>query len=166
MVTTVSCLLFGGVSGSAIADTAAIGSLVVPMMKEKGYEAGVCRSVAVRCRNPGAADAPLDPFSGLCLHFGRFDAAAFHVRGRPGADYRDGHHRGVHVVWKEVRLRHGRETVVAPGNMGRLQGCGTGADDADHHHRRHLVRDLHADRGSRGGGGLRFAHLHILLQGP
>jgi C4-dicarboxylate transporter DctM subunit len=40
VVTTVSCLLFGGVSGSAIADTAAIGSLVVPMMKKKGYEAG------------------------------------------------------------------------------------------------------------------------------
>ena len=40
VVTTVSCLMFGGVSGSAIADTAAIGSLVVPMMKKKGYEAG------------------------------------------------------------------------------------------------------------------------------
>jgi len=38
VVTTVSCLMFGGVSGSAIADTAAIGSLVVPMMKEKKYE--------------------------------------------------------------------------------------------------------------------------------
>jgi len=40
VVTTVSCLMFGGVSGSAIADTAAIGSLVVPMMKQKGYEGG------------------------------------------------------------------------------------------------------------------------------
>ena len=40
VVTTVSCLMFGGVSGSAIADTAAIGSLVVPMMKQKGYAAG------------------------------------------------------------------------------------------------------------------------------
>ncbi len=39
VVTVVSCLLFGGVSGSAIADTAAIGSLVVPMMKERGYSA-------------------------------------------------------------------------------------------------------------------------------
>jgi C4-dicarboxylate transporter DctM subunit len=37
VVTVVSCLLFGGVSGSAIADTAAIGSLVVPMMKQRGY---------------------------------------------------------------------------------------------------------------------------------
>ena len=39
VVTCVSCLLFGGVSGSAIADTAAIGSLVIPMMKRKGYAA-------------------------------------------------------------------------------------------------------------------------------
>jgi C4-dicarboxylate transporter DctM subunit len=38
VVTCISCLLFGGVSGSAIADTAAIGSMVIPMMKRKGYE--------------------------------------------------------------------------------------------------------------------------------
>ncbi len=37
VVTIVSCLMFGGVSGSAIADTAAIGSLVAPTMKQKGY---------------------------------------------------------------------------------------------------------------------------------
>lgn len=37
VVTIVSCLMFGGVSGSAIADTAAIGSLVAPTMKAKGY---------------------------------------------------------------------------------------------------------------------------------
>ena len=37
IVTVISCLLFGGVSGSAIADTAAIGSLVIPMMKRQGY---------------------------------------------------------------------------------------------------------------------------------
>ncbi|MDR1935222.1 MAG: TRAP transporter large permease [Candidatus Accumulibacter sp.] len=37
VVTIVSCLMFGGVSGSAIADTAAIGSLVAPTMKERGY---------------------------------------------------------------------------------------------------------------------------------
>lgn len=37
IVTIVSCLMFGGVSGSAIADTAAIGSLVAPTMKQRGY---------------------------------------------------------------------------------------------------------------------------------
>jgi C4-dicarboxylate transporter DctM subunit len=37
IVTVASCLMFGGVSGSAIADTAAIGSLVVPAMVNRGY---------------------------------------------------------------------------------------------------------------------------------
>jgi C4-dicarboxylate transporter DctM subunit len=37
MATVASCLMFGGVSGSAIADTAAIGSLVIPMMVQRGY---------------------------------------------------------------------------------------------------------------------------------
>ena len=38
IVTVASCLMFGGVSGSALADTAAIGSLVVPSMVARGYE--------------------------------------------------------------------------------------------------------------------------------
>lgn len=37
IVTVFSCLLFGGVSGSAIADTAAIGSLIIPAMVQRGY---------------------------------------------------------------------------------------------------------------------------------
>jgi C4-dicarboxylate transporter DctM subunit len=37
IVTVASCLMFGGVSGSALADTAAIGSMVVPAMAERGY---------------------------------------------------------------------------------------------------------------------------------
>lgn len=37
IVAVASCLMFGGISGSALADTAAIGSLVVPAMVERGY---------------------------------------------------------------------------------------------------------------------------------
>jgi C4-dicarboxylate transporter DctM subunit len=40
VVTVASCLMFGGVSGSAIADTAAIGSLVIPAMVRQGYSRG------------------------------------------------------------------------------------------------------------------------------
>ena len=40
VVTVMSCTLFGGVSGSAIADTAAIGSLVIPAMVARGYSRG------------------------------------------------------------------------------------------------------------------------------
>lgn len=47
--TVVSCLIFGGVSGSAIADTAAIGSVMTPAMIRKGYSpafAGALMSTA------------------------------------------------------------------------------------------------------------------------
>lgn len=37
VVTVASCLMFGGVSGSAIADTAAVGSLTIPTMVQRGY---------------------------------------------------------------------------------------------------------------------------------
>ena len=37
MVLVVSCMLFGAISGSGIADVAAIGSIVVPMMREQKY---------------------------------------------------------------------------------------------------------------------------------
>lgn len=40
VATVASCLMFGGVSGSAIADTAAIGSLVIPAMVKRGYPRG------------------------------------------------------------------------------------------------------------------------------
>lgn len=40
VVTVASCLMFGGVSGSAIADTAAIGSLIIPAMIKRGYSRG------------------------------------------------------------------------------------------------------------------------------
>ena len=40
VATVMSCPLFGGVSGLAIADTAAIGSLVIPAMLAKGYSRG------------------------------------------------------------------------------------------------------------------------------
>ncbi|MEO8310990.1 MAG: TRAP transporter large permease [Caldimonas sp.] len=47
--TVTSCLIFGGVSGSAIADTAAIGSVMAPAMIKKGYSpafAGALMSTA------------------------------------------------------------------------------------------------------------------------
>ena len=40
VVTVASCMMFGGVSGSAIADTAAIGSLTTPSMLKQGYARG------------------------------------------------------------------------------------------------------------------------------
>ena len=38
MVNCVDSMFFGGISGSSTADTAALGSIIIPMMKEQGYD--------------------------------------------------------------------------------------------------------------------------------
>lgn len=45
MVNCVACLMFGNISGSAVADVSSIGSVMIPMMKKKKYDADY--SVAV-----------------------------------------------------------------------------------------------------------------------
>ena len=45
VVNIISCMLFGSVSGSAIAATSAIGSFMVPAMKKEGYDAPFAASV-------------------------------------------------------------------------------------------------------------------------
>lgn len=38
MVNVLASMFFGGVSGSAVADTSSIGSIMIPMMKKQGYD--------------------------------------------------------------------------------------------------------------------------------
>ncbi len=46
-VNVFSSMLFGGISGSAVADVSALGSLLIPVMKEKGYEPEYAVNVTV-----------------------------------------------------------------------------------------------------------------------
>lgn len=69
MVDVLVCMMFGTISGSAVAGTAAVGSLMIPAMKEEGYEpafAAGLTSVASTC-------APIIPPS---LAFVIYGAAA------------------------------------------------------------------------------------------
>ncbi|MEO9682145.1 MAG: TRAP transporter large permease [Tateyamaria sp.] len=47
IVNVFSSMLFGGISGSAIADISALGSILIPVMKEKGYDADYAVNVTV-----------------------------------------------------------------------------------------------------------------------
>jgi tripartite ATP-independent transporter DctM subunit len=47
VVNVLSSMLFGGISGSAIADVSALGSILIPVMKEKGYEDDYAVNVTV-----------------------------------------------------------------------------------------------------------------------
>jgi len=47
IVNVLSSMLFGGISGSAIADISALGTILVPVMKEKGYDDDYAVNVTV-----------------------------------------------------------------------------------------------------------------------
>ena len=47
LVNIVSCMLFGAISGSAIAATSAIGTFMIPQMKEEGYEREYSTAVTI-----------------------------------------------------------------------------------------------------------------------
>ncbi|MGY5450930.1 TRAP transporter large permease [Agarivorans sp. MS3-6] len=47
VVNVMSSMLFGGISGSAVADISALGSILIPVMKEKGYDEDYAVNVTV-----------------------------------------------------------------------------------------------------------------------
>ncbi len=53
-----SSMLFGGISGSAIADISALGSILIPVMKEKGYKGDYAVNVTVTSSIAGIVIPP------------------------------------------------------------------------------------------------------------
>ncbi len=47
LVNTISCMLFGSISGSAVAATSAIGTFMIPTMEDEGYEREFSTSVTI-----------------------------------------------------------------------------------------------------------------------
>lgn len=58
MVNVSSSMLFGGISGSALADTSSTGSVMIPMMKKKGYDADYSVAVTVTSATQGIVIPP------------------------------------------------------------------------------------------------------------
>ena len=53
-----SSMLFGGISGSAVADISALGSILIPVMKEKGYRGSYAVNVTVTSSIAGVVIPP------------------------------------------------------------------------------------------------------------
>jgi tripartite ATP-independent transporter DctM subunit len=54
MANVVACTLFGGVSGSPVADVSAMGSVMIPMMKKEGYDTDYAVNVTTHASLVGA----------------------------------------------------------------------------------------------------------------
>ena len=46
-VNCITSTIFGGISGSAVADISSLGSILIPMMKEDGYDEGFCMGITL-----------------------------------------------------------------------------------------------------------------------
>lgn len=58
MVNVMASTFFGGISGSAVADVSSVGSVLIPMMKEKGYDKDYSVSVTISSAAQGVMIPP------------------------------------------------------------------------------------------------------------
>jgi tripartite ATP-independent transporter DctM subunit len=58
LVNNVACMFFGSLSGSAVADVSAVGSVMIPMMKRKGYSAEYSVGVTISSAIQGVVVPP------------------------------------------------------------------------------------------------------------
>jgi tripartite ATP-independent transporter DctM subunit len=58
MVNVLASMFFGGISGSSVADTASIGSILIPMMKKKGYDTDFSVGVTIMGSTQGIVIPP------------------------------------------------------------------------------------------------------------
>ena len=158
VVNVLATTFLSGISGSAVADTSAIGSVMIPQMEKTGYP----RVFATNLTITSSVQALLVPPSHNAVLYslatgGTISISALFMAGVfPGLllgfslivlclviAYRDGHPRGQSVPAKDARQDHDRRRL--------------GPDHAGHHSRRHSRRHLHRDRGRR-----RRLHLGVL----
>ena len=62
IVTTVACMFFGAISGSAVATTSAIGSFMIPEMEKHGYKKDFAATLAASAGTVGVIIPPSVPF--------------------------------------------------------------------------------------------------------
>jgi C4-dicarboxylate transporter DctM subunit len=66
LVSVLSCMIFAGISGSSTADTAAVGSIMMPEMHKKGYSRGFTATL-LAC---GGTLGPIIPPSNIMIIYG------------------------------------------------------------------------------------------------
>ena len=103
LVNVLASTFFGGISGSSVADVSSIGSMLIPMMKEKGYDADYAVAVTVTSSVQGVIIPPSQNMIYYSLAAGGLSIGSLFVAGYiPGACL--GLALGV-VTWKTARDR-------------------------------------------------------------
>ncbi len=76
-VNILASMIFGGISGSSVADTASIGSILIPEMIKKKYPKGVSAAITAASSTIGIVIPPQYPHDTLCISFGNLNRKTF-----------------------------------------------------------------------------------------
>ena len=158
-----AAVMMAAISGSAAADTAALGALLIPMMRQAGYDVPRAAGPDRRRRRHRAGDSAVDRTDRVRRHRQRVDRQAVPGRHLPRPD--DGPVAGDRLAVGGAAATRSRccrasrwRARVRAGDRRHL-----GAADAARHHRRPEVRRLHAHRGRRRGLRLRLRGRRVRL---
>ena len=83
-VNIVASMIFGGISGSSVADTSALGSILIPAMEEKGYPKHVSAGITVASSTMGMIIPPSTPMVVYAMVSGASIGALFMAGAVPG----------------------------------------------------------------------------------
>ena len=83
-VNVVASMIFGGISGSSVADTSALGSIEIPAMEDAGYPRGVATGVTVASSTMGMIIPPSTPMIVYSMISGGSVGALFMAGAVPG----------------------------------------------------------------------------------
>ena len=81
LVNVVSCMLFGAISGSAVAACSAIGSFMLPEMKKKGYDPNFSAAVSAAAATTGMLIPPSNILIVYAIASGGVSIAALFIAG-------------------------------------------------------------------------------------
>lgn len=83
-VTVIASMIFGGISGSSVADTSALGSILIPSMEKKGYPPKVATGITVAASTMGMIIPPSVPMIAFAMVSGASIGALFMASAIPG----------------------------------------------------------------------------------
>ena len=83
-VNIVASMIFGGISGSSVADTSALGSILIPAMQKEGYPAGPSAGITVASSTMGMIIPPSTPMIVYSMVSGASVGALFMAGAVPG----------------------------------------------------------------------------------
>ena len=164
LVNILASTMFGAISGSSVADTASIGSVMIPQMIKNGYP----RLFAVNVTISGSLQPLLIPPSHNAVIYSLAAGGTVSVAHLFIAGVIPGLLLGLSLMVLCLIIAHrqnfpkGEVDRAAPGGVHRLPGD-LGPRDGLHHPGRHPVRHLHADRVGRRRLRLRLLRHHVHL---